>query len=377
MFRGWLQCLLLLAGCGPHRPDVVRVALPPQEEQAVPAPAAPAAGPQRAPWYELRSVYGGQGPAISPVERWRLRLPGPVVHPLSTDGEAIYAAVAGVVYRIRADGALAWTLPVEPAGEAVATPRGVALGTGTGRIVLADITTGEVHLDLTAGGEPRGAPVEVDGGLAWVTVGGQVGGEAGWSVQAAQSAGGGAVSDGKKLLFSTLEGELLAVGPDGVAWRADLPGPGLGHGVTDGSLVVAPFGAHGGKPGGLAAYAIDDGHPLWTWHAGFEPGAPPALGEVVLVPTRDGQVVAIAPPSGRVTWAADIGGDLAVTPVIAGPNAYVANAEGQVCRLDLDDGGVVWSLPLGGAVTGDPVLVDDLLVVGLADGNVVAIGPGR
>jgi outer membrane protein assembly factor BamB len=159
-------------------------------------------------------------------------------------------------------------------------------------------------------------------------------------------------------------------------WRAALPGPGLGAPANRDGVVYASFGTHEGSAGGLAAFSSETGTPMWTHTSTLEPGAGPAVGELVLLPGKDSRVSALDPTTGTLRWEFEAFGEFTAVPSIAGHSAYAGNGDGKVYRLDLADGGEAWVTELGSAVTGDPVIAGGLLVVGLTNGRVVAFREG-
>lgn len=367
-----LTGLVLLGACGPKGGEPVRsVAAPVQS-----APAAVAQAPEpvaAGAWHELRSAWPGPLLVREPAIAWQARLSGPVVHPLRSDDALLYASSAGTLVALRADGSSAWTARIQASGAAGLAGEGVVVGTEDGPVALYDRERGALVRQYPGFGPVRGSPVPIDGDLAWVTVHGMVGGALGWLVEAGYSAASGGSSDGEHLFFATLEGQLLAVGAQGKAWQALLPGPGFGHPVVGEALLYVGYAAVDGRPGGVVAVDKQTGEVRWSWRADFELGAPPALGPALLVPCKDGQLVALDPESGDERWRAQATGELSVTPAVLGRFVVVGGADGTVSRYDLDDGGLVWRTEVGSAVTGDPTVFDGHLVLGLADGRVVAL----
>jgi outer membrane protein assembly factor BamB len=337
------------------------------------APALAAVDPGPAPsWSQHLARFAGPGPEGAPEPAWTLDLGAPVTHALSTDGGAVYAVADGAVVAIGLDGALRWKERVLASGPVAPTPRGPAVGTEPGPVAVLEAERGHLVARFTGGGPVRGQPVALGDGLAWVTVHGLVVGEAGFRVDAALSVGGGASSDGRLLTLSTLEGDVYAMTAEGVRWRSSLPGAGAGAPLMDGERVYVPFAGRDGR-GGVVALRAADGVPLWQWSGDFEPASAPALGALLLLPGKDGRVLALDPADGALRWTHQGSAGQGVTPALCGDSAYLGASDGRLTRLDLDDGGAVWTLPLGAAVTGDPVVVGGLVVVGLVDGRVVAV----
>ena len=326
------------------------------------------------PWHEHRSAWDVDALLQEPEIAWQVRLDGPVVHPLRSDGQWAYVVAAGQLQALSTAGEVGWSIDSQASGPAGLGEGEVLVGTQQGTVSAYSRASGVLEEQYPGFGPVRGAPVPVEGDQhAWVTLHGMVGGAGGWLIEAGYSSAGGGSSDGKVLYFSTLEGQLLAISRAGQRWSATLPGPGLGHPVLDESRVFAAYATVTGRPGGVAAYDSETGAEHWRWRGTFEPGAPPALGRYLLLPDRDGTLTALDPVTGDVIWTADARDELSCTPVVLGSSVLVGTAGGEVVRYDLDDGGEIWRVPLAAAVTGDPVLLDDLLVLGLADGRVVAL----
>ncbi len=366
-----LPFLFGLLACAPRSREPVRaVATPPPAEDRAPVEAPPVAPGE---WHELRSAWNKPILLAEPMVLWETRLGGPVVHPLRSDGSAVYAVAAGELVRLESDGTSTWEARIQASGSAGLSDSGVVVGTQDGPVALYDPERGALIRQYPGFGPVRGTPVPIDGDLAWVTVHGMVGGALGWLVEAGYSAASGGASDGDTLFFMTLEGQLLAVGAEGKLWQGILSGPGFGHPVVGEGRVFASFAAVNGRPGGVIAFDSSTGDELWSWRADFELGAPPALGPALMVPCKDGQLVALDPETGDELWRAQATGELSVTPAVLRGGVVVAGADGVVARYDPDDGGLVWKKELGSAVTGDPTVLGDTLVLGLADGRVVAL----
>jgi outer membrane protein assembly factor BamB len=324
------------------------------------------------PWTEHRSVFEGPGLPGMPVVAWSVQLGAPVTHALSHDGQTVYAVAGGTLSAIGLDGSLRWSERVAASGPASPTSRGPAVGTEPGPVAILDAERGTLVARFTGGGPVRGQPVEVDGGLVWVTVHGLATGERGFVVEEAVSVAGGATSGGQRATFSTLEGDVYAIGDDGVQWRSSVPGAGVGHPVMDGSQVFLAFAGRDGR-GGAVALRAGDGVPAWTWQGPFEPSAPPALGPLLVLGGKDGRLVALSPQTGELVWEHTGAASISVTPALCDGSAYIGTGAGTVQRIDLDDGGLAWEVDVGAAVTGDPVVVAGLVVVGLVDCRVVAL----
>ncbi len=367
-----LPAALLLVACGPKAPRrAVNVAptLPTDD-------AADGAGVSRplGRWHELRGTSPDPGPTFDGAPQWRVEVDGPVLASLETDGVVAWVVVNGRVLALQSDGTVLWDTDLRATTAVLATDEGPAVGTSDGVVAVLEPSDGSTRRAYPAGGELAGPPVVVDGGLAWVTTAGHVVSADGWLVEAADSAVGGSASDGEALYFSTRAGELVAVGRDGVRWRVELPGRGIGHPVTDGQLVLATYGAGPGHSGGVMAVTVGTGTEQWRWGIGFEPAAPPAWGGAIYVADMGGELRALDPESGAEIWRTAGQTAFSATPRATPFSIYAVEVTGRVTRLDPDDGGEIWVTDLASAITASPAVVGERLIVGLANGQVIGLG---
>jgi outer membrane protein assembly factor BamB len=250
---------------------------------------------------------------------------------------------------------------------------GLLVPRADGRIAVLDPQTGEVLRETKPAGPTSASPVLVEGVIAWTTVDGVFATSDGVREQVSGAALTDLAADGTLVYVGSRDGHLLALDRSGVIWDAQLPGPAVAHPVVgDASVFVAYAGTQAG-PGGVAAVSRREGKVRWSSSIPGGPGAGPALGSLLIVPGRSGELVALDPDHGGVRWKSPGTAAFSVQPVLAGGMAYVGNADGRIHRIDLHDGGEAWSVDLGGPVTGDPVLLDGRLFVGLADGRLVCL----
>lgn len=364
--------LLLVAGCGPKQTDHRRVV---SGEVVQPTPEAPVqvVDPAYA-WHTGARRFDAIDPSGNPYEAWRVDLGTALVHPLSTDGQAVYGTGNGEVFSVGADGGERWRTRVQATGGLSVRAAGVSVPTTDETFIDLDPGRGTIEATHVAGGVVMGRGVPVGGELVWVTDAGKVIAESGWMVPASDSAVGVPSSDDLQIYFGTRTGEVVAASRARVRWRAVLPGPIVGGLISADGLVFAAYTGELGRPGGVAAMAADTGTVAWRMPLTEDPAAAPALGRLLIVPDRAGEVVALHPATGDVAWRTDIGGSPSTAPAIGQFGLYVGNADGRLHRFDPDDGGEVWSIQLGATPSADPVLLPGLVVVGLADGSLVAVG---
>jgi len=367
--------LAALLSCGPPAP--ARVLTPAAAPAPVAQPPTQAEGPLG--WEGAAAGAGlsaDRGPMRRPEERWRQRLDGPVLHPLHADGTQIYAVAAGRVYAVDATGADRWRSQVDAVGPVSQAPGGVAVATGDGQLLVLDAERGLRSAAHTAGGSVVGAALARDGDLVWANERGQVLSASGFGISASDSTVGGLSADASRLYIVTATGELIAIAGSRVAWRAVMPGPGVGRPAVAGDTVYAAYAAVSGRPGGVVAAGRADGRSLWRAPLDDGPVTGPSVGRVLVIPDQSGALRGLDPQTGDRLWEAPVEGALNTRPLLTAGSVFVGNADGRVHRFDPDDGGEVWSVDLGATVSSDPVLLGDLLVVGLSDGSLVGLGPG-
>jgi outer membrane protein assembly factor BamB len=104
--------------------------------------------------------------------------------------------------------------------------------------------------------------------------------------------------------------------------------------------------------------------------------APPALstdGSIVYTAPAEGEgIVAVDVETGRLRWAAPLGGATA-GPVVAGDVVYVANLTGILFAVDPRSGVERWHATAGGTYEASPAIVDGALYIGNRDGHLYAL----
>lgn len=162
--------------------------------------------------------------------------------------------------------------------------------------------------------------------------------------------------------------------------------------------------------GFVRAYSLSDGSLQWEYNQGerFEgaaslftvPSAPPEAlsaaegandaapkavstparpgSEVVVIGSREGNVIALEVASGRLLWQAQVGGDVRAPSIQAGSRVVLSTTLNRVHVLDLATGSLIWaggrSAPSGLTITGhaSPLVVDDKVYCSFSDGFVEA-----
>ncbi len=365
---GAMVLALVLPGCGGARAPV-------RTAPDMAAPVAEAPPPEKAPlppgaW--RAGVFDGPPLVQSPTEAWSRMLPGPIVEPVTSDGERIYAVAEGRVYCYDLDGAPLWNIRSLASGGVAITDQGPVVGTETGTLVVLDPKNGATVRSSSGGGPVRGLAVQLPTSVAWVTVHGGLASSEGWGHEVALSAAGGAAADGETIYVTTLEGGLIAANKAGIVWRAPLPAAAVEGAALDADHIYVPIASSPGQPGGVLAFDRA-GNEVWRHQTEFQPSGPLSVGRHVYVPDKDGHVYALDPATGSRAWAAEGFGEFGAQPIVIEGEVYAGNGDGSLYRFDGDDGGEVWRVSLGASITGDPVYVRGKLVVGLANGRLVAL----
>lgn len=325
-------------------------------------------------WESGARHYKAKDPAGSPRVAWRVDLGTPLVHPLMTDGQAIYTTGNGEVFSVDAAGAERWRARVEASAGVSVRASGVAVPTTQDTILELELERGTIARTHVAGGVVAGHPLPLQGELVWVTDGGQVVAESGWMAPGSDSALGTPSADDMHVYFGTRTGEVVAASRARARWRAILPGPIVGGLVSADGMVFAAYIGAMGRPGGVAAIAADSGTVAWRIPLTEDPIAGPALGRILVVPDRSGEVVGLDPATGDVLWRSEVAGAPSTSAAFGEFGLYIGNADGRLHRFDPDDGGEIWSIQLGATPSADPIMLDGLVVVGLTDGSLVAVG---
>ena len=165
---------VLMAACGARSREPVRTVMAPVDPG--PTELVEAVPLDVGHWYEQRSAWQEAILVREPRIAWQARLPGPVIHPLRADGTLVYAISAGQLFSLRADGTTSWSARIQASGAVGLTEEGVVVGTEEGPVALYDVERGSIVRQYPGFGPVRGAPMPIDGDLAWVTVHGMVGG---------------------------------------------------------------------------------------------------------------------------------------------------------------------------------------------------------
>ncbi len=144
--------------------------------------------------------------------------------------------------------------------------------------------------------------------------------------------------------------------------------------VGDGDRIYAAS-----RDGNVAAFQPDSGRRLWRARLDLDLSSGPGVGEgLVVVASADGHVIALDAASGDERWRVAVAGEILARPVIKDEVVIVFSIDNRLRALSVFDGSERWvteqSTPLltmRGSAT--PVIVGTTVVAGFDNGRLVAV----
>jgi outer membrane protein assembly factor BamB len=132
--------------------------------------------------------------------------------------------------------------------------------------------------------------------------------------------------------------------------------------------------------GRVSAYAVDDGHRLWTVDTKSRVAAGPTVsGDLVLLGTLDAEVIALKRADGSQVWRAPLSSEALGPPVADGDFVVARSVDGRVFGLSAATGERLWNfdrvvpeLVLRGL--SKPIISGTSVIVGMENGRLVALG---
>ena len=133
------------------------------------------------------------------------------------------------------------------------------------------------------------------------------------------------------------------------------------------------------RDGDVRALDPDSGRARWKIDTKAELAAGPAAGGgLVVVGTSSGVVIALAASDGQERWRAQMSGEVLAAPLVAGDRVVVRTVDGRLRALDATDGKEAWMvedivprLTLRG--TSPPVRAGETVICGFDSGRVMAV----
>ena len=101
--------------------------------------------------------------------------------------------------------------------------------------------------------------------------------------------------------------------------------------------------------------------------------APAVAGDTVYVASGSGVVTALGAATGTELWRAEVGSPVTAAPTVAGPAVLVGTESGAVIALEARTGKVSWDFKTGGTITGSPVVAGSTLYIVSHDGRLYAL----
>jgi eukaryotic-like serine/threonine-protein kinase len=155
-----------------------------------------------------------------------------------------------------------------------------------------------------------------------------------------------------------------------------------GAAITTAPAIADSVAYTANTAGQLTAIDVRNGAPLWT---STLPSAPAINGSPAVDPSHglvfagahDGSLDALSAASGKLAWAATIGGDVSA-PVYGAGQVYVTSSNGTVAAFAEQTGTRSWSVKLPRAISAAPSLETSskTLVVAESSGTVVGLAAG-
>jgi outer membrane protein assembly factor BamB len=101
-------------------------------------------------------------------------------------------------------------------------------------------------------------------------------------------------------------------------------------------------------------------------------------GEIVLVPSADGQLYALNLNTGEPVWQEpflprQVPDPLWADPAVENDRVYLASLDHHVYALDLNTGAEIWQVDLSGAISDTPTLTDGILLIGTFGNKLYAL----
>jgi outer membrane protein assembly factor BamB len=164
---------------------------------------------------------------------------------------------------------------------------------------------------------------------------------------------------------------------DGATYELRLGGPadGADAGDLDLSGGWRQFAANPRNTGHLDTAAPADPTEAWRFEAaGRLYDGPTVAGDLVLVPSTDGNVYAVTAADGEEVWRFAVRGQARTTPAVADGRVYAAGRDGGVHALDPRTGEPEWTFTGGeGYVISHPTVADGTVYIGDDAGTLFAI----
>ncbi|MEM6785111.1 MAG: PQQ-binding-like beta-propeller repeat protein [Bacteroidota bacterium] len=229
-----------------------------------------------------------------------------------------------------------------------------------------------------------GAPVLADRLLiAPISAGGRslvaydvVRGSTVWVLDTEPHAAGLLLTDDHVLVAASLIGTVRSIDPRTGDTRWEVASDSVSAVHATPVLLDAKTFAIVDDQGTVQARALTDGAIAWTASVDAPVYATPAqVGDLLLVPTTRGRLVALDAESGQTRWtyAASTAETRLTTPSSDGRTLYVGASTGTLAALDVETGALRWTHTEDGVIAAAPLLVDDTVFIGTLRKRVLAL----
>lgn len=320
----------------------------------------------------MQGAWAGEHISARPEVKWSIDLGAPVTH-ISVAAEGLYVVAGGVVYSVGLDGTQRWDSQLNATGTPLRTQDGICVPTQRGVVQVLDPDSGSILASYGGRHPIRSSILSLGDTLSWVNNEGAVVTPTTQSPARLTGPVAGAASNGDLIIAGNSKGEVAATSHGGITWSQYLPGPAVGHPIIDTRQVYFAFGAQDGEPGGVAAFSIESGDLIWVTHLRHQPKSIGALGQHLVVPAANAELIALDLQHGGVRWRAPSPAVFGTQPAVVLDSIYTADVEGRLQRVEMADGGTVWTIELGAPITSGPAVIGSALTAGTADGRLIML----
>lgn len=148
-----------------------------------------------------------------------------------------------------------------------------------------------------------------------------------------------------------------------------LDGPTGSTVAVTGEIAVLPT-----QTGSVLAFNWKSGQQLWTYSDPDRPqeyrNSAAVTPQHVIVTSKNRIVVDLDPNTGKPRWTTTLRKRADASPVIAGDDVWITATDGRIYRLGLDDGVERWQYELRGSLIAPPAVTATSLIVATDDGKV-------
>lgn len=337
----------------------------PIEVAAAPAPAK--ANPRLPAWDSGAQGYGVRGP-IPPLQiAWQQELTAQATGLVPWQGGVALSSAQALV-SLSAQGVPLWTELIGRSDLGLVDGRLVALSESELR--RCGDPSCQVPDPLALAEPLQGPPVSVGTAEVMLTRSGTL---PQWSLDLGSPPAADLVTDGLQIYIATQGGELVAAGPPGELWRANLGGPGQSRPLYFQERAYAASAAHSVAQGQLNCFDMQ-GELVWRHELDSEPiGGLAVWDQAILVVDAGGVVQAFEWDTGALRWRTELSAGAVTDLSVAQGRGYLGLSDGTLRVLDLDDGGEWGRIELGTPLILPPVVLEGLVVAALRDRRVVGI----